>query len=242
MEEIAAQVWRGRPPLPGRDAIHRPVGREANRKKLEKHFEIVVTDDELRWSRKQERSEAEARLDGLYVVRTSLRADALGADAVVAAYKSLVRVERAFRSLKTTQLRVRPVYVYSEEHVRGHAFLCLLTYYVEWLLRRKLAPLLFEDAERDAAAARRVSPVEPAQVSLAVEAKADTKRTPDGLAVQSLRTLLDHLGSLTFNQVTLLQDDQHEFRLLAKPTPLQAKAFAMLGVDPDRLVSSTMAG
>ena len=226
----------------GRDAINRRVGREANRKKVEKHFEIVVTDAELRWSRKQERIAAEARLDGIYVVRTSLAKDALGADAAVAAYKSLARVERAFRSLKTTQLHLRPVYVYSAEHVRGHVFLCMLAYYVEWHLRRKLAPLLFEDAEREAAAARRQSPVEPATVSRAAEAKADTKRTPDGLPVQSLQTLLDHLGSLTLNQVTLPQDDQHQFQLLSRPTPLQAKAFALLEVDPDKFVSSTMAG
>ncbi len=153
LEKIAAPVRRGRKPLRGRDAINRRVGREANRKKVEKHFEIVVTDEELRWSRKQERIAAEARLDGIYVVRTSLAQDALGADAAVAAYKSLARVERAFRSLKTTQLHLRPVYVYSAEHVRGHVFLCMLAYYVEWHLRRKLAPLLFEDAEREAAAA-----------------------------------------------------------------------------------------
>ena len=242
LEKIAAQVRRGRKPLRGRDAINRRVGREANRKKVEKHFEIVVTDAELRWSRKQERIAAEARLDGIYVVRTSLAQDALGADAAVAAYKSLARVERAFRSLKTTQLHLRPVYVYSAEHVRGHVFLCMLAYYVEWHLRRKLAPLLFEDAEREAAAARRQSPVEPATVSRAAEAKADTKRTPDGLPVQSLQTLLDHLGSLTLNQVTLPQDDQHQFQLLSRPTPLQAKAFALLEVDPDKFVSSTMAG
>ncbi len=242
LETVAAQLRRGRKPLRGRDAINRRVGREANRKKVEKHFEIVVGEDELRWSRKQQRIEAEARLDGIYVVRTSLPAEALGADAAVAAYKSLARVERAFRSLKTTQLHLRPVYVYSEEHLRGHVFLCLLAYYVEWHLWRKLAPLLFEDAEREAAAGRRESAVEPAQVSRAAEAKADTKRTPDGLPVQSLPTLLDHLGSLTLNQVTLPQDHQHAFQLLSKPTPLQAQAFALLEVDPDKIVSSKMAG
>ena len=242
LEKIAALVQQGRKPLRGRDAINRRVGREANRKKMEKHFAIEVSEDALSWARKQERIEAEARLDGIYIVRTSLPADALGAEAAVAAYKSLARVERAFRSLKTTQLQVRPLYVYAEEHVRGHVFLCMLAYYVEWHLRRKLAPLLFEDAERDAAATRRDSPVEPARVSRAAEAKADTKRTPDGLPVQSLRTLLEHLGSLTLNQVTLPQDDQHEFQLLARPTPLQAKAFALLGVDPDKVVSSKMAG
>ena len=237
LEGIAAMVRRKT--LRGQDAIQRRLGRDANRKKVEKHFALEVTDEELRWSRRPERIAAEARLDGIYVVRTNLPADALEADAAVAAYKSLARVERAFRSLKTTQLQVRPLYVYSEEHVRGHVFLCMLAYCVEWL-RRKLAPLLFEDADRAGAAARRESPVEPARVSLAAEHKADTKRTPEGLPVQSLRTLLEHLGSLTLNQVRLHRDDPHEFPLLSQPTPLQAQAFALLGVDPDKIVSSKM--
>ena len=242
LEDIAAQVRRGRKPLRGCEAINRRVGREANRKKVEKHFAIEVSDSALRWSRKQDKIAAEARLDGIYVVRTSLPAERLEADAAVAAYKSLARVERAFRSLKTSQLEVRPVYVYAEEHVRGHVFLCMLAYYVEWHLRRKLAPLLFEDADRAAAAAQRESPVEPARVSPAAEAKADTKRTPEGLPVQSLRTLLKHLESLTLNQVTLPGDDRNAFPLLAKPTPLQAKAFALLDVDPEQVVSSKMTG
>ena len=117
----------------------------------------------------------------------------------MAACKSLARVERAFRPLKATHPQVQPVHLYSEEHMRGYVFPRVLAQYVEWDLRRKLPPLLFEDAEREAAEARRDSPVEPAQVSLAAEARADTKRTPEGLPVQSLRTFLDHLGRLTLN-------------------------------------------
>ena len=105
--------------------------------------------------------------------------------------------------------------MYSAEHVRGHVFLCMLAYYLEWHLRRKLAPLLFEDSEREAARAQRDSPVEPAQVSAAAKAKAASKRTPEGLPVQGLRTLLAHLGALTLNHVTLAQDDLHEFPLVA---------------------------
>ena len=149
-------VERGTGPAKGgKDAINRRVGRDANRKLVEKHFTIEVTDTQLSWSRKPDSISQEALLDGIYVVRTSLAAERREASAAVAAYKSLARIERAFRSIKTTQLRVRPVYVYGEEHVRGHVFLCLLAYYVEWHLRRKLAPLLFEDAEREAGAARR---------------------------------------------------------------------------------------
>ena len=242
LEEFAAKVRRGRKPWRGAAAINRRVGRELNRYKVAKHFEVTVQGRALNWSRRQAQIAAEAQLDGVYVVRTSLAEDALGAAAAVAAYKSLAQVERAFRSLKLSQLEVRPLYVYSAEHVRGHVFLCMLAYYLEWHLRRKLAPLLFEDSEREAARAQRDSPVEPAQVSPAAKAKAASKRTPDGLPVQSLQSLLAHLGALTLNHVTLAQDDQHEFPLVAQPTALQAKAFALLGVDLDKIVSSKMAG
>ena len=116
----------------------------------------------------------------------------------------------------------------------------MLAYYVEWHLPRTLGPLLFEDSEWEAAAARRHSPVKPAEVSGAAAAKAASKRTPEGLPVQSLRTLLEHLGTLTLNRVTLTRDDPHEFELLARKTPLQAKAFALLGVDPAQIVSSKL--
>ena len=242
-ERIAEMVRHGRGPAKGgKEAIDRRVGREADRKLVEKHFTIEVSDAELRWSRQQASIEAEAQLDGIYVVRTSLAAEDLGAEQAVAAYKGLARVERAFRSLKTTQLQVRPVCVYAEEHVRGHVFLCMLAYYVEWHLRRRLAPLLFEDAEREQAALQRTSPVEKAAVSPAAKAKADSKQTAEGLPAQSLSTLLQHLGTLTLNGVTLPGDDRQTFELIARPTPLQEKAFKLLGVDPGKFVSSTRAG
>ena len=240
LQEVAGKVRRGRKPWQGAAAINRRLGRVVNRHKMEKHFEIALQGRVLSWSRKTDQIAAEARLDGIYVVRTSLGKEALGPDAAVVAYQGLTRVERAFRSLKTTQLEVRPLYVYSAEHVRGHVFLCMLAYYLEWHLRRKLAPVLFEDSERAAAAAQRTSPVEPAEVSPAAQAKAASKQTPEGLPVQSLRTLLEHLGALALNYVTLAQDDQHEFPLVAQPTALQAKAFALLDVDPAKIVSSKM--
>ena len=130
----------------------------------------------------------------IYVIRTSLQSSALGAPEAVEAYKSLAHVERAFRSLKTAQLAVRPIFVYSEDHVRGHILLCMLVYYVEWHLRRRLAPLLAD------------------------------------------------LGTLTLNEVTLPDAPQHPFPMVAKPTPLQAKAFDLLGVDPGKFVASKLAG
>ena len=169
----------------GKDAINRRVGREANPKLVEKHFTIEVSDEELRWSRKQGSIEGEGRLDGIYAVATSLGQDRLAGGEAVAASKHLARVERAFRNLKTDRLQLRPVYLYDEEHVRGQVFLCMLAYYVEWHMRRKLAPLLFEDAHREATEPRREAPVEPAQPSPDAGAKAVGKRTPKGLSVQS---------------------------------------------------------
>ena len=226
----------------GQEAINRRVGRDVSRKKVDKHFAIEVTDDEIRWSRKQDKINAEAQLDGIYVIRTSLQSSALGAPEAVEAYKSLAHVERAFRSLKTAQLAVRPIFVYSEDHVRGHILLCMLAYYVEWHLRRRLAPLLFEEEDRAGARALRQSPVEKAQVSASTKAKAASKQTPEGLPVHSFQTLLADLGTLTLNQVTLPDAPQHPFPMVAKPTPLQAKAFDLLGVDPGKLVASKLAG
>ena len=245
LERIAEMVRRRSSPVPrkgGKEAIDRRVGREANRRLVEKHFRIEVSDSELRWERKQDSIEAEAALDGIYVVRTSLPQDPLAAEEAVAAYQRLARVERAFRNLKIERLRLRPLHVYDEEHVRGHVFLRMLAYYVEWHLRRKLAALLFEDADREAARQRRKSPVEPAQVSASAEAKADSQQTPDGLPVQSLATLLEHLKTLTLNFVTLPADEHNEFPLVANASPLQAKALELVGVDPATSVSSQEPG
>ena len=242
LETIARAVRGPGRRLRGRQAINRRVGRDVGRKKVAKHFRVEVGEDWIRWSRRAERIAAEAQLDGVYIIRTSLAADALGADETVAAYKSLAQVERAFRSLKTGQLEVRPVYVYNADHVRGHVLVCLLAYYVEWHLRRRLAPLLFEEQDREAARQRRHSVVAKAQVSESTEAKAVTKRTPEGLPVHSLRTLLADLATLTLNEVALPQAPEHRFPLHARPTPVQQKAFDLLGVDPTRFVASNLTG
>ena len=240
LETIAQGLGRPGAPHRGRDWINRRVGREANRRKVEKHFQITVSDEALTWSRNQEKIAAEARLDGLYVIRTSLDAATMGPGEVVEAYKSLSRVEQAFRLLKTTRLQVRPVYVYNADRVRAHLFLCMLAYYVEWHLRRRLAPLLFEDDDRQQARAKRTSPVQPAQISDRAKAKADTKTTAEGFPVHSLKTLLADLATLTLNQVTLPTNPEQGFPMIAQPTPLQRKAFELLEVDPTKIVPSTM--
>ena len=235
LEEIARVVRRPGSRLRGRDRIHHRVGREANRHKVEKHFTITVTDDDLTWTRHDAGIAAEAQLDGIYIVRTSLPAGAIAADEAVDAYKALARIERAFRHLKTTRLEVRPVYVYTADHVRAHVFLCALACHVEWHLRRRLAPLLFEDDDPEGARAQRTSPVQPADVSPGAKEKAATRTTADGRPVHSLRTLLDHLASLTLNRIALAGNPDHAVTVAADPTPTQHQAFELLGIDPARM-------
>ena len=230
---IAAAAARRKPGPANRDRMIKALGREANRRKVEKHFDITVHDAGMDWERNKDRIKAEARLDGIYVVRTSLDPAAMGAQAAVEAYKSLAGVERAFLTMKTARLRVRPVHVYSEDHVRAHVFLCMLAFHVEWHMRRDLAPILFEDDHREAARAQRSSPVEPAEVSDGAKGKADTKRTQDGLPVHSFSTLLADLGTLTLNHASLPGRPDSRFLLASEPTGLQARALELLGMDPN---------
>ena len=231
---IAASVRSGR--LKGRAAIDRRVGRDVNRRKVGKHLEVDVADGSIAWRRREDRIAAEARLDGVYVIRTSLDSTSLGPEAAVEAYKSLARVERAFLTMKASRLRIRPVHVYSEDHVRAHVFLCMLAFYVEWHMRRRLAPILFEDDDREGARAQRSSPVEPARVSKRAKAKAAKKRTPDGLPVHSLTTLLADLATLTLNEATVPAGPDHGFPVFAQPTELQRRAFDLLEIDPAKLL------
>ena len=217
------------------EKINRRVGREANRRKVEKHFDIAVTDDDLTFKRNAEKIAAEARLDGIYIVRTSLDANAIGAHEAVEAYKSLSRVERAFRNLKSARLEVRPMYVYSAGRVRAHVFLCALACHVEWHLRRRLAPLLFEDDDPEGARAQRASPVQPARTSERARRKSASKTAAGGLPAHSLTTLLDDLATLAMNTVHLPDNPENRFAVATQPTPLQRRAFELLDVDPVKM-------
>lgn len=228
--------------LRGEEKINRRVGREADRKKVEKHFTIEVTDSDMSWKRNKKKIREEAALDGIYIVRTSLEASQIGADGAVYAYKSLSTVERAFRSIKTTSLRVRPIYVYSENHVRGHVFLCMLAYYLEWHLRQKLAPVMFEDDDREGAKGKRGSPVEKAEVSDSAKRKHNTKKTEEGFCVHSFRTLMEDLATLSLNEVTLPGSSEHAFPMIADATPLQSRVFELLDIEPGRFVASKPTG
>ena len=236
LEAIAAAAARRKPGPANRDRTIKAQGREANRRKVEKHFDIAMHDAGMDWARNRDRIEAEARLDGVYVVRTSLDSAAIGPEAAVEDCKSLASVERAFLTMKASRLRVRPVLVYSEDHVRAHVFLCMLACYVEWHMRRALAPILFEDDDREGARARRSSPVEPARVSERAKAKAADKRTPDGIPVHSLTTLLADLATLSLNEATVPAGPGHGFPVFAQPTELQGRAFDLLEIDPAKFL------
>ena len=238
---IADAHARGKAGSANRDRTWKALGRKANRRKVEKHFDITVADDEMTWSRAEARIDAEARLDGIWVVRTSLGPGEIGTEEAVEAYKGLCRVERGFRNLKG-ELGIRPVHVYTDDHVRAHVFLCMLALHVEWHIRRALAPLLFQDDDPDEANVEPAGPVAPARVSAVARAKAGSKRTGDGLPVHSFRTLLQDLATLTLNEVSLPSYPDAIMPLLSEPTPVQARALALLGITPEKTVPSVMTG
>jgi hypothetical protein len=231
---VARAVGRTRRPLRGREAIALAAGAVVNRHKVAKHFGLTITDEAFRFARNTAAIAAEAALDGFYVVRTNLSAATLDDAGTVRAYKSLAQVERAFRSLKGIDLRIRPLFHWLAPRVRAHVFLCLLAYHVEWHMRRKLAPMLYEDDDRAGGEALRESVVGPAQRSPAALSKQTRGVTPDGLPVHSLRSLLTDLATLTRNTVETALEGARALTLYARPTPVQQKAFALLGISPER--------
>jgi len=230
LQRIQERVRRARRPLRGEAAIGAAIGAVLNRRKVAKHFAWTISENSFSFARNQASVDAEARLDGIYVLHTSLRKDVIDTPNVVTAYKSLAHVERAFRSTKSVDLEVRPVFHYAGNRVRAHVFLCMLAYYLEWHMRQALAPILFDDHDRAAAQAQRTSPVAKAKVSPAAQRKHQTKRTDDGLPVHSFRSLLADLATLTRNQVRF--GSGNTFTVLATPTRLQQHAFNLLGVAP----------
>ena len=231
LEPIAAATRRDRRRLKGREKIGERVGKVIGKYKMAKHITWSIDDDGvLTYGRDEASISAEARLDGLYVIRTSLPASELDGPGTVRAYKRLSSVERAFRSLKTVDLKVRPVFHRTAPRVRAHVFLCMLAYYVEWHMRRKLRPVLFDDEDAEGAEARRPSVVAPAAVSPSARAKKAAKTTPDGDPVHSLRTLLDDLATITRNTVAPRLPGAEPFQVTTRPTPLQKKILDHLGV------------
>ena len=233
LARIRARVERAKNPLRGAAEIGRVVGAVIGKRKMAKHFVTEITDQTFSFTRKHDQIDAEARLDGIYVLRTNLTAEQSDAAATVRSYKSLAQVERAFRSMKTLDLEIRPVFHWTAPRVRAHVLLCMLAYYLEWHMRRALAPVLFDDEDKAAAEALRASPVAKARVSERARKKARARLTDpvhgEQLPVHSFRTLLADLGTLTKNTVCF--GGKSELTVLAKPTAVQRRALGLLGAE-----------
>jgi hypothetical protein len=225
---IAAATRRERRPLRGRDSIALRVGKVINHYKMAKHFTLEITDESFTFTRNTEDIAAEAALDGIYVLRTSLPTDSLPTDDVVARYKNLADVERFFRTLNS-ELDVRPIRHRLADRVRAHMFLRMLSYYISWHMKQVLAPILFQDNDKPAAAAKRANPVAPAQRSDEALNKAARKRTDDDTPVHSFTTLLADLATICANQIQPA-DDTPPFTMTTTPTPLQRRAFELLNI------------
>jgi len=227
---VQRATQRSRRPLTGKAEIGLRIGRVLGRFKMKKHFRLTITDARFSFERDQQRIDREAALDGVYIVRTSVPTTVLSGERVVESYKGLSVVERAFRCLKTVDLKVRPIHHRLEERVRSHVLLCMLAYYIEWHMRRALAPMLFDDDDRHGARAARRSIVAPAQRSPRAQRKSTRKRTDDGAPVHSFQTLLDDLATVAKNRVQPTGGAAPAFEVITRPTALQQRAFDLLGV------------
>jgi Transposase DDE domain len=225
LAEIQARVQRGT--LTGADQIGLAVGPALKRYRVKKHFEIEITDTSFTHARKTEQIEAETALDGFYVLRTSVPAEALETGEVVRAYKRLEEVERAFGTFKGPELEIRPIHHRLEDRVRAHVLLCMLAYHLTWHLRAAWAPLLFKDEQPPPAR----DPVTKASRSPAAQRKAQTKRTATGEPCHSYRTLIAELATLTHNTIRV-PDTHATFDKLTQPTPLQARALHLAATAP----------
>jgi len=230
LEKIVVATQRKSRRLKGEDKIALRVGKVRNKYKMGKHFELEITSDSFSYHRKVEQIAEEASLDGFYVIRTNVPAEELGPTETVTVYKGLSVVERAFRSMKTMDLKVRPIHHRLVDRVRSHVLLCMLAYYVEWHMRQALAPVLFDDHEREAAEQARRSIVAPAQRSKAAKRKASSKRCEDGSPVHSFQTLLADLATIVRNRVQPQGRSESTFELTTTPTAVQRQALDLLGV------------
>ena len=229
LHQIVAATRRKNRPLRGKEKIGIAIGKALGRYKMSKHFQFTVEETSFAYERNSSSIAKEAALDGIYVLRTSVARQALPAEETVRTYKRLSAVERAFRSLKSVDLKVRPIHHHLADRVRAHVLLCMLAAYVEWHMKQALTPLLFTDEEPQAGEALRFSVVAPALRSPAALKKVQSHRTPDGLTVHSFPSLLQNLATLTLNKVTAAG---RPLQMISTPTPLQRRAFELLGVVP----------
>lgn len=220
LAKIHAATQRGARALKGKGKIGLRLGRVINKHKMAKHFLLAITDTGFTWQRRAESIAREAAIDGIYVVRTSTGEDLLSAPETVRCYKDLSLVENAFRSIKSVDLKVRPIHHRGADRVRCHIFLCMLAYHVEWHMRQALKSLLFDDQE---AAAPRADVVAKKLPSASARAKTKTKRTPEGAPVHSFQTLLKDLATICRNTIVPTMPDAPSWQQETEPTPHQQR-------------------
>jgi transposase len=225
--KIQQATKRAKRPFRGKDRIALRVGKVLGRYKMGKHFHCEFEEKQFRFKRVQASIDRESELDGIYVIRTNVAAAEASSEEAVRYYKALSKVERAFRSLKSIDLKVRPIHHRTADRVRAHVFLCMLAYYVEWHMRRCWAPMLFDDADPAAGEALRSSVVAPAQRSPQAEQKARAKLTAEGMPVHSFHTLIEDLRTIALNTVAM---GTATFVMTTTPTRLQQQAFDLLNI------------
>lgn len=230
LDKIVQATLRTQRALQGADQIGLRVGKVLGRFKMAKHFTIEIGEERFAYTRDEAKIAAEAALDGFYVIRTSVSSETLSAEEAVRAYKGLSVVERAFRSIKTVDLKIRPIHHRLAPRVKAHVFLCMLAYHVEWHMRQALAPMLFDDHDPEAGQAARDSQVAPAQRSPAAQRKAASKKTEDGLPVHSFQTLLADLATISKDRIQPRLAGAAGFDKVTRPTPVQQRALDLLGV------------
>lgn len=230
LDKIVAATQRAKRPLQGKDQIGIRVGKVLGRFKVGKHFCLTITDTCFQYERDTERIRQEESLDGIYVIRSSVPDPPLSAEELVRSYKGLSVVERAFLGMKTMDLHLRPIHHRLPDRVRAHVFGCMLAYYVEWHIRKRVAPILFEDDEPQEGEALRESVVAPSQRSPKAKRKAQTKRTEEGEPVHSFQTLLDDLATIAKQRCQPNHPHIPTFEKTTIPTPLQQRAFDLLHV------------
>ena len=227
LDLIVQATQREKRALKGQDKIALRVGKVLNQFKVNKYYNLEITEEGFSYQRKLELIAQETVLDGVYVLRTSLESTLMDAATTVKAYKSLSQVEEAFRCYKSIDLKVRPIYHYKGDRVKAHIFLCMLAYYVEWHLKQCLAPLLFEDEEIDDSSLNVIK----ASRSESAQSKERKKRNQENFPVHSFRTLLEDLGTICLNTVECtIREGSYRFSKITRPTQLQQKALDLLEV------------
>lgn len=232
LEIIREATKRVRNPYRGKVRIARRVQREAGKYKMLKHYDLKIEEDAFEFARNQQSIDKEAGLDGFYIIRSGrISREEMSGESLVDAYKKLSEVERAFRTFKSVDLKVRPIHHREEEMVRAHIFLCMLAYYVEWHMREALAPMLFVDEEKEKARSDRLSVVEPVRRSPSGERKADEKTDEEGRPLHSFQTLLMHLSAIARNRIEPGIKGIPAFSKVTRPDALQARALELLGAE-----------